>query len=541
MHRYLLLLLLVPFGFCQAMEKPEAVAQKKANSKLNPQLFKEVAVNNSRAVVNLIKRGAEVNGRDQKNRIPLHWAAHKGHAEVAALLLAKGASVDARDCNNRTPLHTAADEGHKEVAASLIENGALIEAKDTYSVTPFYLAACKGHKEMVALLLEKGAVVDTRDGNGMTALHRAACTGLVDVATLLIHKGADVEARDTKNNTPLILAAASGHVAIITLLLQMGAELNAKADDGATALFSACAKGHESVVKVLLEKGPLLNEKAKIIGKFSCHFITSEGEIRSQRQEAQVEQLVNEIVNDSATALMIAAQSNYSGIVRMLLDAGSDTEIRDNYGRTALFLATQANNIDVVRMLVQHGAKPNVIDSADNTPLIIAAYFKFHKIVCCLVDALSDEERKDDHAKKALAHAATRRDNKSIRKLLLAGVPRDEALALSDCHALTHDEANNEKVRALLGPFAAEALPTQLRPVSDDEKIWSAEFKEKLGHQIKQVEEKNACGNCGKISLLLCGGCRKVHYCSAECQRSHWITAHKQNCKKVDLKNASDS
>ncbi|KAK0716180.1 hypothetical protein B0H67DRAFT_582541 [Lasiosphaeris hirsuta] len=47
------------------------------------------------------------------------------------------------------------------------------------------------------------------------------------------------------------------------------------------------------------------------------------------------------------------------------------------------------------------------------------------------------------------------------------------------------------------------------------------------------------CRHCGldrakdgiDLKLLLCGGCRKVKYCSKDCQRAGW-RAHKSECKK---------
>jgi hypothetical protein len=38
------------------------------------------------------------------------------------------------------------------------------------------------------------------------------------------------------------------------------------------------------------------------------------------------------------------------------------------------------------------------------------------------------------------------------------------------------------------------------------------------------------CECCGLVATLKkCGGCRKVYYCGAECQKSHWLT-HKATC-----------
>ncbi|ORC85068.1 MYND zinc finger (ZnF) domain-like protein, partial [Trypanosoma theileri] len=40
------------------------------------------------------------------------------------------------------------------------------------------------------------------------------------------------------------------------------------------------------------------------------------------------------------------------------------------------------------------------------------------------------------------------------------------------------------------------------------------------------------CANCDKYSdsLVRCGSCRSIYYCSAECQRAHWRTAHSTAC-----------
>ena len=50
-----------------------------------------------------------------------------------------------------------------------------------------------------------------------------------------------------------------------------------------------------------------------------------------------------------------------------------------------------------------------------------------------------------------------------------------------------------------------------------------------------------ACG-AGETKLKMCGNCKKVCYCSAECQRAHWADEHKAQCKLIkDLQQASPS
>jgi len=68
-----------------------------------------------------LKRGADVNAKDEYGRTPLLEAARNGHKAVAELLIAKGADVNAKDNNGRTPLYYALNTG---VAKILKRHGA---------------------------------------------------------------------------------------------------------------------------------------------------------------------------------------------------------------------------------------------------------------------------------------------------------------------------------------------------------------------------------------------------------------------------------
>ena len=48
----------------------------------------------------------------------------------------------------------------------------------------------------------------------------------------------------------------------------------------------------------------------------------------------------------------------------------------------------------------------------------------------------------------------------------------------------------------------------------------------------KPLPEERYCEYCGKEDehIQMCTGCRRVRYCSAECQNAHW-SEHKPNCK----------
>src|ERR1022692_742771 len=116
---------------------------------------------------------------DKSGMTPLHWAASRGHKDVAELLLANKADVNARNTGptrlniGMTPLHYAAGSGHKAVVELLVANGADVNARSG-RVTPLHLAARDGHKNVAELLLANKADVNARDNTGDTPLHYAA-------------------------------------------------------------------------------------------------------------------------------------------------------------------------------------------------------------------------------------------------------------------------------------------------------------------------------------------------------------------------------
>ena len=57
------------------------------------------------------------------------------------------------------------------------------------------------------------------------------------------------------------------------------------------------------------------------------------------------------------TALMMASLGGRAEVVRLLIAAGAEVNIRDIYGFTALTMASEKNHAEVVNILKQTGAK----------------------------------------------------------------------------------------------------------------------------------------------------------------------------------------
>ncbi|MCA1596401.1 MAG: ankyrin repeat domain-containing protein [Chloroflexi bacterium] len=121
-------------------------------------------------------------------------ASKKGDAARAAELLSQDRSLlQASESDGTTPLHYAAWKGHRELAALLLENGADVHAlKDSghWGGTPLHAAAHANSRAVAELLIAHGADVRAVSGNSRTPLEETKIHNASAVAKLLIQHGA---------------------------------------------------------------------------------------------------------------------------------------------------------------------------------------------------------------------------------------------------------------------------------------------------------------------------------------------------------------
>ncbi|OGB83312.1 hypothetical protein A3F66_05630 [candidate division TM6 bacterium RIFCSPHIGHO2_12_FULL_32_22] len=87
------------------------------------------------------------------------------------------------------------------------------------------------------------------------------------------------------------------------------------------------------------------------------------------------------------TAIMHSAMMNHTEISNILLQAGANLDIRDNYGNTALILAATNGYIEIVNLLIQGGANLDIQNKYGNTAIILAATNGYTEIVDKLFQA----------------------------------------------------------------------------------------------------------------------------------------------------------
>ena len=147
------------FG-CESTEKAEPVPTGPTLS-----LFDAAKRGDAEAAKRFIAEGHRVDGRQAGYR-PIHWAARRGHLEVAKVLIAGGADPYLKNDDGKTALHFAAENGHAEMVLFLLQCRADPNVKDKVRMTPLHLAAYNDHLPTVLVLLEYGA--DTKAISGTT-------------------------------------------------------------------------------------------------------------------------------------------------------------------------------------------------------------------------------------------------------------------------------------------------------------------------------------------------------------------------------------
>jgi ankyrin repeat protein len=282
-------------------------------------------------------------------------------------------AVNAPDADGATPLMYAAAVGSLEAMQHLLSAGADVNARNALGSPALTWAT--GDAAKVRLLLERGTNVNVVSATGQTPLLVAAMTNpSAEVVKLLIAHGADVKTADKLNATALHKAAIGGDVETLRILLDAGVDVNARDAADFTALMGATSNGSVAAVKLLLAHGARVNDAS------------GGGEVITHKHGVQQNGVT---ALGSFTALLYAAVSAPVDVVRALLDAGADVNVRDVRGLTPLItaVATDHFQIETIRLLIARGARVNDQSLANETALDWAEKFRPTPVVRMLKQA----------------------------------------------------------------------------------------------------------------------------------------------------------
>ena len=226
------------------------------------------------------------------------------------------------------------------------------------------------------------------------SLHRAvAKLDLKQVDALVAH-GANVNAKDGYGWTPLHVAARIGHPRIVELLISHGADVDANDGHFGMPLHYATWEGHGAIVRKLIAAGANVNATGANVN------------LRG--------------LQDRSTPLQLAFARYHSEVAGLLLAAGADPNVRDEWGRAVLHDAALKGLANFAQVLLAHGAQVNVRDTEGLTPLHEAAWENHLEMVRLLLAHGADVNARDIRGQTAL-HVAAINGHKGLFDVLAEG------------------------------------------------------------------------------------------------------------------------
>ncbi|KAI8965046.1 hypothetical protein F5Y11DRAFT_314485 [Daldinia sp. FL1419] len=166
------------------------------------------------------------------------------------------------------------------------------------------------------------------------------------------------------------------------------------------------------------------------------------------------------------TPLILAAASNATSIVRLLLERGANVNAADpRYGETALHLAAQMGAKDSIDLLLSQQVQKVDVNKkgiVGESPLHVACRYGRLGIVATLLDAHADLSQRDEHFGYTPFMTASWRDKTEVMKLLLDRGPKkqiDEVDEASDTPLHVACLNNSYNAASLLINLGAEIDP----------------------------------------------------------------------------------
>ncbi|XP_026533214.1 protein phosphatase 1 regulatory subunit 12C [Notechis scutatus] len=331
---------------------------------------------------------SEGEGARARRREQLRAWAEAEAAAVAATLLPPPA--DSAPSPAPAGLPVSADEALPPAAPGMGSGGRPRAVR--FDAAAEFLACCAGAELEAAremLRADPGAVNGT-NADGISALHQACIDENIEVVEFLVENGADVNQADNEGWTPLHVAASCGYNEIAQYLLDHGANIAAVNSDGDVPLDIAEADSMEALLRTEVEKRGIDVEVAKreeeeMMLRDARHWLNA-GKISDEPHP-----------KTGATALHVAAAKGYVEVMRLLLQAGYDTNVQDKDGWAPLHAAAHWGVEEACRLLAEHFCDMEALNNVGQRPCDLA-----DEDTLALLEEL--QHKQDDLRSKKEAH-----------------------------------------------------------------------------------------------------------------------------------------
>ena len=373
----------------------------------------------------LINAGIDVDAQDEDGVTALMSSAFAGYSpEMIQILLEGGADPDIQDNTGKTALIYSAGRSVWKIAETLIDGGADVDIADNDGKTALIYAAEKfGVKEakrkIIARLINARANIHIWDNSGKTAFDYAAMNDAVkddaDILRMLnpfyARNSDDVSAgrRIPDHDLTVFNMASRASLAEIKRAVFLGLNFNISNDYGATPLHYAARKNQNpEVIKFLSEQGIDINAENKQGDTPLVYAVRSNSNPEIVKTLVELgaykdypDMVIFSMPFRSLEAFKFLFNSEDSGTRELLLKG----YLRDKYGRTLLQCAFY-NGLDFLKFLLEAGADTEQRDDDGNTVLMRRHYYENVLAKKALLDAGANVNARNFYGQTALMSSA---------------------------------------------------------------------------------------------------------------------------------------
>jgi uncharacterized protein len=219
---------------------------------------------------------------------------------------------------------------------------------------------------------------DATDTDGTTPLHWAVHNEDLAQVDELIRAKADVNARNRFGSTPLYEAALAGNTGLIRRLLKAGANPNTANEGGMTPLMLVARTPNVEAAEALIKAGADVNAKESSRGQTALILASAQGqpaivralmkakadpEIRTPsmlgQRQVSAEPRAQQRPVGNMNALMYAARQGCALCAKYLIEGGANPSASDPENTTALQYALLSLNFDAAKQIILGGAEVN--------------------------------------------------------------------------------------------------------------------------------------------------------------------------------------
>jgi len=341
-------------------------------------------VGNENIVKELLKKGAEVNEKNNNGDTPLMISCRIGNENIVKELLKK-AEVNEKNNNSNTPLHFACgcrNEGNENIVKKLLKKGAEVNEINKDGDSPLIIACKNGNESIIRYFVDNEIGIKQNDKNTLYSLFVMACFN------------------DNKNI-----------IKYIKSIIDENKFINEKYKDNDISLINELKNGYDNIGKYLFEHIKDSKNNESLISDFKN--IVNENIIKFLYLVENKTDVNQKDFRGTTPLTYIYGEGN-DYILSCLINYDPDIFKEDKNGKIPLLDTYRNFNDNLVKYLIRNGADVNQKNKDDDSPLIYLFKNGYDNLLsnCISLELLKYFEQTDECKFSSIMEYLEERKNK---------------------------------------------------------------------------------------------------------------------------------